>query len=238
MLLGRVIVADHQPLFREGICAILAQIAAHSGRALACEEMSSLAACTDRAPGEEPVDMAIIDLSLLRAQGMAGILAVRRALPNTKLVALASADDTELMQLCVICGVTGFLHRSARRQDIMAALQLMLDGGTQTPNFPPPPGSHRACRPIVRGPDDDRDLGKLSVRQTEVLDLVKEGKSNKQIAWELSISETTVKAHMTAILRKLGVNSRAQAIVLLQRPRIHDRESPVMRRSPMPVFPA
>jgi DNA-binding NarL/FixJ family response regulator len=64
---------------------------------------------------------------------------------------------------------------------------------------------------------DDQDTGPLTGRQVAVLDLVANGKSNKQIAWELSISETTVKAHMTAILRKLGVNSRAQAIVLYQR---------------------
>ena len=64
---------------------------------------------------------------------------------------------------------------------------------------------------------EDQDTGPLTGRQVAVLDLVASGKSNKQIAWELSIGETTVKAHMTAILRKLSVHSRAQAIVMFQR---------------------
>jgi DNA-binding NarL/FixJ family response regulator len=73
-------------------------------------------------------------------------------------------------------------------------------------------------QPVVRRHHaDDQDSGPLTGRQVAVLELVASGKSNKQIAWELSISETTVKAHMTAILRKLGVTSRAQAIVLFQR---------------------
>ena len=107
--------------------------------------------------------------------------------------------------------MAGFISKHASREEVMAALRTVLEGGTAVPrNDAPEPGRRTAAV-------EDQDGSSLSDRQAAVLNLVTYGKSNKQIAWELSISETTVKAHMTAILRKLGVSSRAQAIVLLQR---------------------
>ena len=218
MAMVRILVADHQPLFREGICAIVSQIMALSGRASECEEVSSLAGFVQCLDAEDSVDAAILDLSLLQGHGMAGILAVRNRLGNAPLVVLSPAGDAETIHLCMTCGVSGFLPRTAEREDILAALQTIFDGGTHLPVFAGAAASDLSFRPPgARRLEDDQEHGSLSFRQSAVLDLVKEGKSNKQIAWELSISETTVKAHMTAILRKLGVNSRAQAIVLLQR---------------------
>jgi DNA-binding NarL/FixJ family response regulator len=108
--------------------------------------------------------------------------------------------------------------KSASKDEIAIALQTVFDGGIYVPKSLAPSLAPTQLAPVSRRHvPEDQDSGPLTGRQVAVLDLVATGKSNKQIAWELSISETTVKAHMTAILRKLGVNSRAQAIVLFQR---------------------
>jgi DNA-binding NarL/FixJ family response regulator len=118
----------------------------------------------------------------------------------------------------ISCGAAGFIPKSSPRDLIATALQVVFAGGIYVPREllgEAEPARDRSAD--HRGGGDDPFSGPLTQRQVEVLNLVADGKSNKQIAYELSISEMTVKAHVTAILRKLGVVSRAQAIVKFQR---------------------
>ena len=201
--MGRVLIADEQPLFRDALRGVLEQLSAGNGR-FACEEASSFAALMRLADDDEALDAVLLDLSLLRQQGYGELLALRSKLPSVPVIVFCAGEHAEKVRLCLVCGVAGFISKHASREEVMAALRTVLEGGTAVPrNDAPEPGRRTAAA-------EDQDGSSLSDRQAAVLNLVTYGKSNKQIAWELSISETT-------ILRKLGVSSRAQAIVLLQR---------------------
>jgi DNA-binding NarL/FixJ family response regulator len=211
-LMGRVIVADSQPLFRDGISAIVSGLLADTGL---CETVATLADMNAAIEADEEPDCVILDLALLGNTGLTDIVGMRRGLASTAFVVLAPSADPQTVHLCMMCGVAGFIPKTASHAEITNALQIVFEGGIHMPSFAglAAPG----VVSLAASQDEETDHHSLSGRQMAVLDLVQDGKSNKQIAWELSISETTVKAHMTAILRKLGVNSRAQAIVLLQR---------------------
>ncbi len=211
--MGRVLIADEQPLFRHALRGVLEQFSAENWH-FACQEASSFAALMRLADDDDDLDAVLLDLSLLRHQGYAELVALRSKLPSVPVIVFSAGDNAEKVRMCVTCGVMGFVCKSSSREEVIAALRTVFDGGISLPrgDLSPAPDALRR-----RTAGEDQECGSLSDRQAAVLHLVTDGKSNKQIAWELSISETTVKAHMTAILRKLGVNSRAQAIVLLQR---------------------
>ena len=222
----RVLVADDEPLFREAMCGVVAQVFADWGWDFASEQAATIGEVMRIADREEELDGIILDLSILGPQGLSQLVTLRSKQPAVPLIVLSSVVDPQTVHLCMTCGVAGFIAKSSSRAAIVSALQNVFDGGIHMPNFPGSPASPPAFPQFGRRAfDDDQECGPLSGRQVAVLDLVTDGKSNKQIAWELSISETTVKAHMTAILRKLGVSSRAQAIVLLQRQSMQDSAS-------------
>jgi DNA-binding NarL/FixJ family response regulator len=219
----RVLIADDHPLFREALCGVVAQVFARFGWPFSNLQASMIDEVMQIADQDDELDAILLDLSLLGSQGLSQLVALRAKQPAVPLIVLSSIADPQTVHLCMTCGVAGFIPKSASRAAILGALQTVFDGGIHMPIFP---GS-AASPPVFsqfgrRAYDDEQECGPLSGRQVAVLDLVTDGKSNKQIAWELSISETTVKAHMTAILRKLGVSSRAQAIVLLQRQSMQD----------------
>jgi len=215
--MARVVIADRQPLFREAVCSILTAMPAPCGAPIACEEAATIDELLAFAQGAQGIAAIVVDISILGVPGLSQLVTLRSRLPSVPLAVMAAEFDQQRVKLCVTCGVAACIAKTLPRADIAAALQTVLRGGSYLPNLPTLPSSHVLFHPFGRrAVMEDQDAGSFSGRQAAVLDLVTAGKSNKQIAWELSISETTVKAHMTAILRKLGVNSRAQAIVLLQ----------------------
>ncbi len=213
--MAQVLIAQGEPLFAEALCGVVAEIFAASNWPFACTRVATIAQAIAAAEREDELEIMLIDLAILGPAGLAHLVTLRGRQPAVPLIVLSSVCDPQMAQLCMTCGVAGFIAKSSTRSEISRALQTVLDGGIHMPNFAVTPRAYPQNGRRVT--EDDPEAGALSFRQAAVLDLVTDGKSNKQIAWELSISETTVKAHMTAILRKLGVNSRAQAIVLLQR---------------------
>jgi len=212
----RVLIADDHPLFRDAIRGVVAQVFADFGWEFSCVEAATVGEAMRVAEGEEELDLLLLDLYMPGAQGLSQLVALRSKVPATPIIVLSSLSDPQTVSQCLTCGAAGFVPKSASKDEIAIALKTVFEGGIYTPTFlgmAPAPLNPVSRRHVP----DDQDTGPLTGRQVAVLDLVANGKSNKQIAWELSISETTVKAHMTAILRKLGVNSRAQAIVLFQR---------------------
>ncbi len=221
IVLGRVLIADEQPLFRDAIRGVIKQFFSETWN-FTCQEAGSFEALMRLADDDDDLDAVLLDLSLLRKQGFGELVALRSKLPSVPVIVFSALDDAEKVHLCMTCGVVGFISKSSSREEVRAALRTVFEGGIAVPpsGTLPAPGAFGR-----RGAAEDQECGSLSDRQAAVLNLVTDGKSNKQIAWELSISETTVKAHMTAILRKLGVSSRAQAIVLLQRRPVCDAVS-------------
>lgn len=161
----------------------------------------------------DDLDLVLLDLKLPDVEGFQGLLQLRREAPKIPILVLSGLEDDRLVQLARSYGALGYISKKASATEIVAAVRSVLAGKTAftTPAAP--------CAPEELAEIDQvsRVMGTLTPQQTTVLRLLGEGLLNKQIAYELSISESTVKAHVSAILKKLEVSSRMQAVLLAQR---------------------
>lgn len=205
-----LMVADDHPLFREAIGAVI-ETGLSGSRLL---EAESLAHALQQATQHEELDLLLLDLGLPDAEGLSGLRALREAVPWLP-VAIISADQERRTILDAIeLGAVGYIPKSTPRQDLLAALTRILEGQVYLPPDimrRPPSASPRA----TTTPDDRlaHRLARLTDKQLEVLLRLSHGASNKVIARELDIAETTVKTHVSAILRKFGATSRVQVIL-------------------------
>lgn len=158
------------------------------------------------------VEAVALDLNLPDVSGLDGLLRVRAASPRTPVVVISGATDDRIVAQALRAGASGFIRKDAPAEALVSAMARVLEGDVYTPpGYAAPPDDQ------VEAPLDAVDrLTGLTPQQLRILGLVCEGKLNKQIAWDLGIAETTVKAHITAILRKLGVQSRTQAVLIAQ----------------------
>lgn len=160
-------------------------------------------------PAEPPPDLILLDMNLPGGSGREALAAVRTHF-QAPVVVLSGEDDARLVRQVVDDGAAGFIPKSSTQQVMIAALQLILAGGTYVPAS--------ALHGVMPDAADDSVSGKrsplshLSDRQREVLQRVVQGKPNKRIASELEISEATVKAHLSAAFRALGVRNRTEAV--------------------------
>ncbi|MEM9060984.1 MAG: response regulator transcription factor [Pseudomonadota bacterium] len=160
-------------------------------------------------------DIVLLDLNLPDVDGVDGLLRLRRRLNDTPIVVLSSYDDDAVVTRVLKAGAVGFVSKKSGGSELEAALRKIWDGETCVP---------KGYRPVANGhaseaPSEDgvAKMDLLTPQQRRILMLVSEGRLNKQIAGDLSIAETTVKAHITVILRKLGVQSRTQAALIAQK---------------------
>ncbi len=155
-------------------------------------------------------DAVLLDLNLPDVQGFDGLLRLKARHPDLPVAVVSALDDSRIVSGAIEAGAAGFMPKNAPRDAIVAGLRRIIDGGVALP--PGYEGLAAASTQNQRAePGGIERLRELTPQQLRILDLVCAGKLNKQIAFDLSIAETTVKAHITAILRKLGVHSRTQA---------------------------
>ena len=151
-------------------------------------------------------DLILFDLNLPDVTGIDGLIRLRAAAADIPVLVVSSLADDRVIVAALATGARGFLPKHAPREDFTAALAALAAGedwlpeGFVAPDTAPPEALDR--------------LAALTRQQARILQLLCAGRLNKQIAFDLSISEATVKAHVTAILRKLGVQSRTQAVLL------------------------
>jgi DNA-binding NarL/FixJ family response regulator len=207
------LVIDDHPLFCEALSMTLARIYGSSGVVTA----TSLGEALERIAGGADPDAILLDLRLPDVEGLDGLIRLRGALPGAPVVVISSLDDPRLVAGALGAGAVGFIPKQAGRAEIEAAFARIWAGEIYTP-----PGYRPPAPEVAReGPGEDavERLAQLTPQQARILELVCAGKLNKQIAYDLSIAEATVKAHITAILRKLGVQSRTQAVLVAQQAR-------------------
>lgn len=157
-------------------------------------------------------DVIVLDLNLPDVNGMDGLVRLRNAAGKTPIVVVSSLADPKVIAAALKAGASGFVPKHSHREVFRAAFAALAQGEMYTPDDFEFDGQDSATpqeEAIAR-------LGLLTRQQARILQLVCEGKLNKQIAYDLSIAETTVKAHVTAIMRKLGVYSRTQAVLIAQ----------------------
>ncbi|MFO7762731.1 MAG: response regulator transcription factor [Wenzhouxiangellaceae bacterium] len=203
----KLVVVDDHPLFRE---ALSGSIKAHLPE---CEvhavgTFEKLQALLDE---RADLDLVLLDLHLPGNHGLSGLAWLRGHYPALPVILISAHDDADIIQRALADGAAGFLSKSAESGLIIEAIGQVMAGETWVPD-----GMHS----VPGDPDQSelsRRVGELTPQQYRILLMLGEGLLNKQIAWELDITEATVKAHMTAIMRKLGVHNRTQAVTLFNR---------------------
>ncbi|WP_372575102.1 LuxR C-terminal-related transcriptional regulator [Ruegeria jejuensis] len=153
-------------------------------------------------------DVIVLDLNLPDVNGLEGLVRLRNIV-KAPVIVVSSLADNRVISSAIHAGASGFVPKHSQREVFEAAFRSLRDGQ----RFLPP--GHVLLDREEAGPDDAISrLASLTKQQARILQLICEGKLNKQIAYDLSIAETTVKAHVTAIMRKLGVQSRTQAVLI------------------------
>lgn len=214
--MSRVLIAEDHPLFRDALRGVLGQILGTDQAPFETVETGTIDDLLAVIEVDDAFDLVMLDLFMPGAQGLSHLVSVRARLPDTPIIIFSSVSDPKAVRQTITCGAAGFIPKSAGREEIAEALGVVMGGGVYLPQRFKAEIDAAALRPRARW-DEEEDRGKLTGRQVAVLELVAAGKANKQIAYELAISEITVKTHVTAILRKLRVTSRGQAIVMFQK---------------------
>ncbi|QAU44505.1 response regulator [Bradyrhizobium guangzhouense] len=205
-----LIVEDH-PLFREALEGAL-QMVAPTAEIL---QAISIDGAIEQAGATSELDLILLDLSMPGTTGLSGIIRIRKSFPRIPVVIVSGHQDPQIIAGALSLGVAGYILKSASKQDLAQSIGEVLRGSICVP------AAYRApVRPQrSSGPAQDliKRLHELTPQQLRVLEMLKRGLQNKQIAFELKISETTVKVHVSDILRKLNVVSRTKAIVEMAR---------------------
>lgn len=193
----RVLIADDHPLYCDALRAVVSQ--AIAGAQIDAAESQEAVLAAVRA---QRFNLVLLDLNLPGAVGLSCLHALKKLATDTPIVVVSAVGDPKIMQDTVMAGASAFIPKSAPGQVLIHALKVIIAGGTYMPT-----GVVAALRNAEQSPLN----GDLTLRQRRVLELLATGLSNKRIARELEISEITVKAHVSAIFRKLGVTNRTQA---------------------------
>jgi DNA-binding NarL/FixJ family response regulator len=198
------VIADDHPLFRgalrEALSGLLGRIeVAEAG------SFDEVAQILDRG-GE--ADLVLLDLAMPGVRGFSGLMYLRAQYPSVPVVVVSANDDPAVIRRCMEFGASGFIPKTLGVEAMRAAIARIMEGGVWTPpDVDLKGGSDAQATEMVQR------LATLTPQQVRVLMMLSEGLLNKQIAYELSVSEATVKAHVSAILQKLGVESRTQAVI-------------------------
>ena len=161
--------------------------------------------------GEHPeVDLLLLDLKMPGANGFEGLAHLRGQYPDLPIVVVSASEDAAIIQQVLRLGALGFIPKSVPMKELVNALNTVIGGDNWVPEG-------ISLHPESEdGPDFASKLASLTPQQYKVLIMLRDGSLNKQIAWELNVSEATIKAHITAIFRKIGVKNRTQAVIALQ----------------------
>ena len=200
----RIVIADDHPLFR----GALRQAVSSALGGAEVSEVGSLEALTEALASGGDADLVLLDLTMPGVQGFSGLLFLRADHPELPVIVVSANDDPAVIRRCIEFGALGFLPKTAEVEQMGEAIKAVLDGGVWTP-----PGVDLSSPVDAEIADMVRRLSTLTPQQVRVLMMLSEGLLNKQIAYELGVSEATVKAHVSAILTKLDVDSRTQAVI-------------------------
>jgi len=208
MPLSSAMIIDDHPLFCDALAMTLKAITGIDE----IETANQLGTALDMLGGMAPPDVVILDLNLPDVSGLDGLIRLRGMIAQTPIVVVSSMADNRMISSVMRAGATGFVPKHSEREVFRAAFDAIADGQRFYPD-----GFVEVDdpdTPTSSGEDAVARLTSLTNQQARILQLICEGKLNKQIAYDLGIAETTVKAHVTAIMRKLGVQSRTQAVLI------------------------
>ncbi len=203
-----VIIADDHPLFRDALRQAISGV---------------IEDCTVRTVGDvtslramlkeiNSADMVLLDLAMPDASGFSGLISIRAEFPETPVVVVSASEEPATIKKCIELGASGFIPKSSGTEFIVEGLNAVQLGEVWVP-----PGADLEGEIDPESAEIISRLQSLTPQQSRVLSMLGEGLLNKQIAYELDVSEATVKAHVSAVLLKLGVDSRTQAVITMNK---------------------
>ncbi|HEY8441425.1 MAG TPA: response regulator transcription factor [Xanthobacteraceae bacterium] len=204
----RLVVADDHPLFRGALRESMAGLFERAE----INEAGSFDEITHLLERSAEIDLILLDLSMPGMRGFSGLMYLRAQYPGVPIIVVSANEDAAVIRRCMNFGASGFIPKTLGIEEMRVAIARVIEGGIWTPPE------------VDLGQSWDGEaaelmprLASLTPQQVRVLMMLSEGLLNKQIAYELGVSEATVKAHVSAILQKLGVESRTQAVIAASR---------------------
>lgn len=201
-------IVDDHPLFRGAVRLALEGM----GDSAEIKECGTLDDAKALITENGDIDLMLLDLAMPGVSGLAGLVALKSIRPELPVVIVSASDDGPTIRRALELGASGFISKSSGMDTLREAIRTVMDGGIATPD--------NLELGVETDPEIDDIIARLkslTPQQTRVLGMLGEGLLNKQIAYDLGVSEATIKAHVSAVLQKLGVDSRTQAVIKLSR---------------------
>lgn len=203
----KIVIADAHALFRDGLAMRVEQLVPDATIVQAASFSQVLKILQE---GNLP-DAVILDIEMPDMPWLSSLKEIRQISPQSSIFVISATEDNRTVRTVMSLGVKGYISKRADIKVFNNALKLVLDGGTYVPPY------LIDNVPANKLSGEGIGVKTLTTRQAQVLDLIAQGKSNKQIAYDIGVSESTVKLHINALLRSLHVNNRTQAVVTAQK---------------------
>jgi len=207
MAATRIVIVDDHPLFRKA----LNQALSTSLNSVEIMEAGSLDELTAKLAADSNVDLILLDLAMPGVQGLSGLLYLRAQYPEIPVMVVSASEDPTTIRNAIGFGASGYVPKSQPAEGIREAVRKVLEGEIWVPPDIDISSEGQETNELVAR------LSTLTPQQVRVLMMLGEGLLNKQIAYRLNVSEATIKAHVSAILQKLGVDSRTQAVIAINK---------------------
>jgi len=211
----KIIIADDHPMFRNALRQSISNN--YSCEIIECESLDSL---KSELKEHNYADLLILDLNMPGADGFSSLVYVQEKYPHLPVIMISANDKIDVIRTAKSFGALGYISKSANIETIRAAITEVLQGDTFFPEeieSIDAPNNNSELLELTKGVAD------LTPQQYKVLQMLKQGLLNKQIAYDLEVSEATIKAHVTAIMRKLGANNRTQAVMKVANIELKDK---------------
>ncbi len=210
VVIRSILVIDDHPLYCDALASALEKLF----KSRSVKTATSLKEGLRLVGSRFQPDLVMLDLKLPDVTGLSGFLKVKDRLPDVPVLVISAESSDETISALLTVGAAGFIPKDASHKVLHRALLEIREGRKFVPPGYTPP--KRATRADVTVQQIAHKIADLTPQQNRIMKLICAGKPNKQIAYELSLAEATVKAHITALLRRLGVNNRTQAAVLVR----------------------
>lgn len=204
--LNHVLIIDDHPLFRNALSSALSS----SYPSVIALEVDSIEAAVESLKANKSIDIALLDLNIPNVSGYEGLLTLRALYPRLPVLVVSGLESEQVVKESISCGAAGFLPKSLGREVLETAVSTVMAGDIY---YPENKSVTQAGDESTPKEDVVKRIRTLTPQQLRVLFMLKEGLLNKQIAYELEVGATTVKKHVSEILRKLQVHSRTQAVI-------------------------
>ncbi|MEO8779121.1 MAG: response regulator transcription factor [Rhodanobacter sp.] len=215
-----ILIADDHPLFRDALQrAVLAAVPQAQVRN--ADSVRTLLELIEQFPDAE---LLLLDLHMPGARGYSALVHIRGQYPGLPTIVVSGHEEAQVARRALAHGASAYIPKSTASADIVAAIHAVLDGDVWLPSV-------LLGAPAELKPDEQvaaAHIAALTPQQFRVMSMIAEGLLNKQIAYDLGVSEATVKAHMTAIMRKLGVNNRTQVALVASYLAVDHESMPVL----------